>query len=99
MGRFRIFGSARPEFWFPPREIALLASIADVGKNIARNDAARELIAQLMKECDRRKLNDYPTVMMLLTALDYHGIPFKHVPFEELGIRGKFVPMGKGGDT
>jgi hypothetical protein len=94
VGRFKIFGSGVPEFWFPPPEIALLASLFHVGKKLAHNDAARELLKQLFEQCDRRKLDDYPTAMMLLTCLEMHGIPVKHVPFEELGINAKLVTKG-----
>lgn len=99
VGRFKIFGSGRPEFAMPPRELALIASLADVGKQLARNDAARELLSQILKECDRRKLDDYPTVMMLRTALEHYGIPITWVAFEELGLKGTFTPMGRGGST
>ena len=91
--RFKMFG---PEFQFPPPEIALLASVADVGKYLARNETARVVIRELMSECDRLKLGDYPTAMMLRVCLEEHDIPIKWVAFDELGIPGKLVRMAKG---
>lgn len=91
--RFKLFG---PEFQFPPPEIALLASVADVGKYLARNETARVVIRELMSDCDRLKLGDYPTAMMLLVCLEEHDIPIKRVPFEELGIPGTFIRMAGG---
>lgn len=91
--RFKMFG---PEFQFPPREIALLASVADVGKYLARNETARVVIRELMGECDRLKLGDYPTAMMLLVCLEEHDIPIKWVPFDSLGIPGKLVRIARG---
>jgi hypothetical protein len=82
-----------------PLEFALIASLADVGPKLARNDAARELVADIMAECDRRKLGDYPTVMMLRVALDLHNIPITFVPFAELGIKGDIVPLRGGGSA
>lgn len=91
-----MFGPGRPEFVFPPPEVAIIGSIVDVGDKLARNDAARELIARLIKEFDRRKMKDYPTVMMLKICLEKHGIPIKTVPFEELGLKGKWQRMDGG---
>lgn len=94
---FQIFGPGRPEFAFPPRDIALIASLKDVGDKLCRNDAARELLQLLLSACDHRKIGDYPTVMMLRAVLDLRGIPFTIVPFAELGLEGQMIPMGKGG--
>jgi len=82
-----------PRFRFPPRDIALIASIADVGDNLAVNTAARDLVAFLIAECDRRKLGDYPTVMMLRTCLEMHRVEIDFVPFEDLGIAGGASPF------
>jgi hypothetical protein len=92
--RFKMFG---PEFQFPPPDIALIASIADVGKYLARNETARVVIRELMSECDRLQLGDYPTAMMLRVCLEQLDIPIKWVPFAELGIPGKLQPMGPRG--
>ena len=72
--RFKIFG---PEFQFPPPDIALIASIADCGKYLARNETARVVLRELMSECDRLQLGDYPTAMMLRVALEELDIPIK----------------------
>jgi hypothetical protein len=92
VGRFKAFA---PLFAMPPKEIALLASLADVGKTLARNGAAHWLVDELLTECDRRRLSDYPTVMMLRITLEMHNIPIMVVPFAELGIKGKLMPMGR----
>jgi hypothetical protein len=84
---FRMFGSGRPDFVAPSRRIGLIADLRDVGKYVARNDAARELLAKLQKAFARADVPP-PTLMMLLVALDMCGIPAKEVPFEELGIPG-----------
>lgn len=81
--RARIAG---PRFRFPPRKVALFASIADVGKRLAQNAAALELIAELEAETHRRKLADFPTVMMLRAALEVNGVPIRFVPLAELGL-------------
>lgn len=92
--RFKIFV---PEFQFPPRDVALIASIADVGKYIARNETARVVLRELMAECDRLKLPDYPTAMMLRVCLEELDIPIKWLEtVADLGIPGKLVRM-KGG--
>lgn len=86
--RFKMFG---PEFQFPSPDIALIASIADCGKYLARNEAARVVIRELMSECDRLQLGDYPTAMMLRVALEELDIPIKWVEFHELGIPGQVL--------
>lgn len=89
--RFKMFG---PEFQFPPPDVALIASIADVGQYLARNETARVVIRELMTECDRLQLGDYPTAMMLRVALEELDIPIKWVAFHELGIPGSVVRRG-----
>jgi hypothetical protein len=91
---FKMFG---PEFQFPTPDIALIASIADVGKYIARNETARVVLREAISECDRLKLDDVPTAMMLRICLEQLDIPIKWVPFAELGIPGKLQPMSRGG--
>lgn len=81
-----------PKFRFPRREVALVASIADVGETLAENEAARALIATLILETRRRNLDDFPTTMMLRVALEANGLPIRWVPFEELGFA---VPPGR----
>ncbi len=75
-----------PRFRFPPRNMALGASLADVGERLALNDAALALLAELAAESTRRKLDDGPTAMMLRAALELNGIPVRFVPLAELGF-------------
>jgi hypothetical protein len=81
-----------PEFWMPPRQLALIASLGDVVDNLARNDAARALVRDILLESARRGLHE-PTVMMLRVALELAGTPAKEVPWDELGIKGVLMPM------
>lgn len=82
----RRFKATGPKFVFPPRNIALIASVIDVGVKLAQNGAARDLVAELIAETRRRKICDYPTVMMLRTTLELNGIPIKFVPLDKLGF-------------
>ncbi len=84
-----------PDFVFPPRDIAFVAGLDDVGEYLARNDAARELLAALISE-SRRRLGEAPTVMMLRAALELQQIPFALVPFAELGIEVTLYPIRSG---
>lgn len=78
--------SSGPKFRFPPRDVALIASISDVGGRLAENTAAAELLAALEAETLRRKLADFPTAMMLRGALELTGIPIRFVSLEEFGL-------------
>ena len=82
VGRFK---GTQPEFVFGPPDVAMIVSIARLGARLARNSAALDLVAALLEEADRRKL-DYPTVMMLRATLDLHGVPIKFVPLADLGM-------------
>jgi len=97
---FQIVGAYKiraPRFRFPHPEIALIASIADVGDKLCVNPAARDLVAFLMAECDRQKLGDYPTVMMLRASLEMHRIDVDYVPIEDLNIvAGGMSPLPRG---
>jgi hypothetical protein len=95
VGRFKIFGSGVPEFLFPPKGVALLASLKDVGANLANNDAARDLLAGIFADWEARELADWPTAMMLQVCLEAHEIPIKRVPFEELGLRVSNIYAGR----
>jgi hypothetical protein len=101
MGQFIMFELADvPMFAMPPKEIALIASIDEIGEYLVRNDSARELVGMLVREFKGRKQVDCPTVMILRACLDMYGIPINYVSsFEELGIPGKFLPMGYGGSA
>ncbi len=96
---FEIVGAYKvraPRFRFPPEGVALIASIADVGDNLCVNSSARDLVAYLLAECKRRKLGDFPTVMMLQVCLEMHGLEVDRVPFEDLGIKGEMMPLATG---
>lgn len=74
-------------FAFPPREIALLASLADIGHRLCRNGNARALVNELLAESTRRGHRDFPTAMMLRVVLDQLGISWEPVPLSELGLK------------
>jgi hypothetical protein len=74
-----------PRFAFPPKEIALLADLRDVGERLARNEGARRLLALLIKRCVERTGNA-PTAMMLRVVLEELGIDVEYVSLGELGI-------------
>lgn len=96
VGQFKIFGSGVPLFAMTSKEIAILASIKNVGHQLARNTAAHELINRLCEEADRREYGDYPTVMMLRLCLEKYEIPIQELPFQELGIKGTVMPFMRG---
>jgi hypothetical protein len=87
-----------PVFWMPPRRLGLIACIGDVVDNIARNDAARDLVRDILLESARRGLHE-PTVIMLQASLTVAGIPAKEVSWDELGIKGVLMPIGRRGQT
>jgi hypothetical protein len=74
-----------PRFALPPREIALIADLRDIGARLVRNDGARQLLALLIRRCVERT-GDAPTVIMLDTALDYVGIAVERVSLSDLGL-------------
>lgn len=79
----------RPLFAFPPKEIALLADLGDVGQRLCRNEGARQLLAHLLKRC-RERTGMAPTAMMLRVVLEELKIPVEHVSLSELGL-----PVGR----
>lgn len=80
----------RPAFRFP--RVAFSAPLNHVGKHLARNQTAHQLLAALLIEAAIRKLPP-PTVLMLQAALEDQGIPVVLVEFEKLGIPGHMVVM------
>lgn len=76
---------APPLFAFPPAEIGLLGDLRDIGARLARNDAARELLALLIAQCVG-KTGHAPTAMMLLAALNMTGIAVERVSLSALGL-------------
>ena len=82
------FKTSAPAFVFPP--VALIAPIDVVGPRLARNDAARWLVQELVAESKRRRLGDVPTVLMLQAVLEIEGIAYERVPLEELGLSADF---------
>lgn len=83
----------RPRFRFPPRDIAVLGSMKDIGYRLALNETARELVAGWLELKEALGLNDYATVMMVRTALDMTGIEWETCGLTDLGLS----PMGGGG--
>lgn len=74
-----------PRFRFPPREIALLADLRDVGQRLALNDGASELVELLVKRCLERT-GQAPTALMLRVVLEQLHIPIETVPLSSLGL-------------
>ncbi|HET7485852.1 MAG TPA: hypothetical protein VFJ64_10830 [Solirubrobacterales bacterium] len=75
----------RPRFAFPPRNIALIADLRDIGERLARNDAAKKLVALLIDHCVK-ETGQAPTAMMLRVVLEQSGIPIEYVAPSELGL-------------
>lgn len=74
-----------PRFAFPPAEIALIADLRDIGEQLARNDSARGLVAELVRWVVERT-GEAPTAMMLLMSLEVAEIPIERVALSELGL-------------
>lgn len=81
-----------PRFAFPPKEIGLIADLSEIGEKLARNNAARELLALLIKRC-RERTGQVPTVIMLQVALDMSGIPTETVPLSDLKLPTPMIPI------
>lgn len=79
-----------PRFAFPPKEVALIADLRDVGKNLARNDSARGLVDHLIDQVVFQT-GQAPTAMMLLIILEDLGQSVERLSFSELGIK---LPRG-----
>jgi hypothetical protein len=75
-----------PRFAFPPKGVALIADLRDIGQRLARNDAARELVTLLIKRSVERT-GHAPTAMMLLVVLEKLGRPIERVSLSELGLK------------
>jgi hypothetical protein len=86
---------APPRFAFPPKDVALMADLRDVGDKLARNDAARELVALLIKRCVERT-GEAPTAMMLRIVLDMLKIPVEEVAPDELFRDVEFKVITRG---
>lgn len=74
-----------PVFAFPPRDVAVLADLRDIGAKLARNDSARELVTHLIDQVVEAT-GQAPTAMMLRVVLEEVGYPIQWVPLEELGL-------------
>ncbi len=72
-------------FAFPPKEIALIADLRDIGNRLARNDSARSMVALIIKRCVERH-GEAPTAMMLRVSLEMAGLPIETVSLSELGL-------------
>jgi hypothetical protein len=73
-------GAKDPLFAMPDDTYAVFADIAGVGHQLARNEAAHNLVRRL------KLIIPFPTVMMLRQCLIEVGIPFDTVKPTELGI-------------
>lgn len=73
-------------FAFPPREIALVADLRQVGQKLARNESARQLVDQL-NEHVVSVTGHAPTAMMLRVILEDLGVEIEWVPPSELGLQ------------
>lgn len=69
-------------FAFPPRDVALVADLRDIGHRLARNDAARELVKQLIDRCVGQT-GQAPTAMMLRVVLEMEGHAIDWRPLSE----------------
>ncbi len=74
-----------PRFAFPPKEVALIADLRDVGPKLARNHSAQQLVDHLI-ELVVAVTGQAPTAMMLRVILDDLGQPIEWVPLSELGL-------------
>jgi hypothetical protein len=75
----------RPRFAFPPKDIALIADLRDIGEKLARNDSARELVAHLI-ECVVNVTGNAPTAMMLRVVLEQLDCAVEYVAPSDLGL-------------
>jgi hypothetical protein len=75
-----------PRFAFPPREIALVADLRDIGKRLARNDSALRLVDQLIRVVVHIT-GSAPTAMMLRVVLEMLDQPIEWVAASELGLQ------------
>lgn len=75
----------KPRFAFPPKEIALLADLRDIGKKLARNDSARRLVDHLIVWVVGATGNA-PTAMMLRMVLEVLKQPIERVSLSDLGL-------------
>jgi hypothetical protein len=73
-------------FAFPPKEIALIRDLRDVGDRLCRSEGARELVALLIKRGVERT-GEAPTAMMLRVSLEVEGHAIDWVSLSELGFK------------
>lgn len=79
-------GEEAPRFAFPPKEIALLADLRDIGKRLARNGPAQRLVDHLIDQVVFAT-GQAPTAMMLRVMLEELGQPIEWVSCSELGLK------------
>lgn len=82
-----------PLFQFPPKEVALLADLRDIGQKLAVNDSAHRLVDHLIKRVVERT-GQAPTTMMLRIALEVAGLRWQDCTLDELGLSG-VLPAGR----
>lgn len=92
VGRFTAARGAGPlpQFAMTDPEVGIVAGIEHVGKYLARNEAAHDLLTFIMAEFDRADIR-YPTLMMLRASLEMHGIPITFAPLQKLGLPREFL--------
>ena len=75
-----------PRFAFPPKDIALIADLRDIGQRLARNESARRLVDEL-NEAVLQLTGQAPTAMMLRVILEELEQPIEWVAPSELGLK------------
>lgn len=79
-------GEEPPRFAFPPKEIALIADLRDVGDRLARNGSAQRLVEHLIDQVVFIT-GEAPTAMMLRVMLEELGQQIEWVSPSELGLK------------
>lgn len=72
-----------PLFALPPKAIALVGDLGDVGRRLARNAPALALVDFVATLSGK----DRPTVMMLQAVLEERGIAIERCTLTELGLQ------------
>ena len=93
VGRLLAEGDGEPRFVLPPRTIALVGDLGEMGGRIARNAAARKLVA----ECHALTGDERPTIVMLAVVLERRGIDVERVTLDALGLGAAVPYFGRDG--
>lgn len=70
----------KPLFAFGPKDTFVIAALDDCKEHVARNDAARRVVALA---CEGRG-SRVPTLMMLRMVIEKLGLPFEEVSIDEI---------------